>query len=90
MNITFYFAEGCWVCDSIRETLNGLQERYGLEIRNVNIGDDEETYDLYRFDVPVLEFEDGSALHGRIRRKDLMAKLEYFRKGPAASSKAGG
>ena len=86
MNITFYFAEGCWVCDSIRETLNGLQERYALQIRNVNISDDEEVYDLYRFDVPVIEFEDGSALHGRIRRKDLLAKLEYFRHGAASLS----
>jgi len=76
MKITFYFAEGCWVCDSIRETLNGLRERYRLEIRDVNIAEDEETYALYRFDVPVVEFEDGSVLHGRIRKKDLMAKLE--------------
>ncbi len=76
IRITFYFAEGCWVCDQAQEMLNGLQAKYALDITRVNIHEDDELYDLYRFDVPVLEFEDGSTLYQRIRKKDLLAKLD--------------
>jgi hypothetical protein len=52
--------------------LNGLMERHGLNIERREIDSDPELYELYRFDVPVLEFRDGRTLHGRIQRKDLL------------------
>lgn len=76
MKITFYFAPGCWVCAAIEETLNGLKDRYRLDITRTDITENEETYELYRFDVPVIEFEDGTTLYQRIRRKDLLEKLD--------------
>jgi hypothetical protein len=56
--------------------MNGLTERYDLEVRNVDITSDDGLYELYRFDIPVFEFNDGSTLHGRIKKKDLLQKLE--------------
>lgn len=52
--------------------LNGVREQYGLAIDRVDIDSDPELHELYRFDVPVIEFADGTALHGRIRKKDLV------------------
>lgn len=79
VRITFYYKEGCWLCDTAEEMLNGLAERHDLRIRKVAIDSNDELYELYRFDIPVLEFRDGSALHGRIKRKDLLRKLEENR-----------
>ncbi len=79
VRITFYFKEGCWFCDTAEEMLNGLQERHGIDITRIDINSDDEIYELYRFDIPVFEFKDGSALHGRIRKKDLLQKLEEHR-----------
>ena len=76
VRLTFYFKEGCWLCDTAEEMLNGLKERYGVEVSKIDITSDDATYELYRFDIPVFEFKDGSALHGRIRKKDLIRKLE--------------
>jgi hypothetical protein len=76
LRITFYYKPQCWICDAIEEMLNGLKERHNLVIRKVDISEDEELYELYRFDIPVLEFKDGSHLHGRIRKKDLLKKFE--------------
>jgi len=79
VEITFYYKEGCWLCDTTEEMLNGLRQRYGLRIKKVDITTDEEIYELYRFDIPVLEFRDGSTLHGRIKRKDLIRLIEANR-----------
>lgn len=56
--------------------LNGLAEKYDIEINKTDITSSDELYDLYRFDIPVFEFKDGSTLNGRIRKKDLLKKLE--------------
>ncbi|HXW68038.1 MAG TPA: glutaredoxin family protein [Dissulfurispiraceae bacterium] len=76
VKITFYYKDGCWLCDTAQEMLNGLRERHGMEVTNVDITSDDKLYELYRFDIPVFEFKDGSTLHGRIRKKDLLQKLE--------------
>jgi glutaredoxin len=76
VKVTFYYKPGCWLCDTVEEMLNGLAERHRLEIKKVDISEYEELYELYRFDIPVLEFKDGSHLHGRIRKKDLLRKIQ--------------
>jgi thiol-disulfide isomerase/thioredoxin len=79
VRVTFYYKEGCWLCDAAEEMLNGLSERYGISIHKVAIDSDEALYELYRFDIPVLEFKDGTTLNGRIRRQDLIKKIEANR-----------
>jgi glutaredoxin len=79
VRITFYHKAGCWLCDAAEEMLNGLKEKHGLQIEKVAIDQSEELYELYRFDIPVLEFKDGSTLHGRIKKKELLRKMEENR-----------
>jgi hypothetical protein len=79
VNLTFYYKGGCWLCDTVEEMLNGLKVRHGININKVAIDQDEELYELYRFDIPVLEFADGTTLNGRIKKKDLLKKFEENR-----------
>ncbi len=79
VSITFYAKDGCWFCDMAEETLNGYLEKYGLAVTKVDITIDEDLYELYRFDIPVLEFSDGTTLHGRIKKQDLHAAIERNR-----------
>jgi len=76
VQITFYYKEGCWLCDATEEMLNGMKEKYNLRIKKIDITSDDELYELYRFDIPVLEFKDGSTLHGRIKKRDLIRLIE--------------
>ncbi len=76
VDLVFYNRPGCWLCDKAEEMINGLQERYAINITRINIDDDDELYELYRYDIPVVEFKDDSALHGNIKKKDLVVKLE--------------
>lgn len=76
VNVTLYFRVGCWLCDKAEDMLRGLEVKYGINIKKIPIDSDKDIYELYRFDIPVLEFKDGSALHGVIKKKDLIRKLE--------------
>jgi len=75
VRINFYYKPGCWLCDTVEEMLNGLKERHELVINKIDITSDDSLYEIYRFDIPVLEFEDGSTLYGRIKKKDLLKKI---------------
>lgn len=78
LKIRFYYKPGCWFCDQAEEMLNGLKERYNFEIEKIDITKDEDLYELYRFDIPVVEFIDGSVLYGRIRKKNIIEKLSPY------------
>ncbi|MBF0328205.1 MAG: glutaredoxin family protein [Nitrospirae bacterium] len=76
VNLTFYYKSGCWLCDMAEDMLNGLIEKCDIKVNKVDITSSDELYQLYRFDIPVFEFKDGSVLHGRIRKKELLKKIE--------------
>lgn len=76
VRLTFYYKDGCWLCDTAEEMVNGLQEKYDIRVKKVAIDSDDALYELYRFDIPVFEFRDGSTLNGHIRKRELLEKLE--------------
>lgn len=76
VRLTFYYKDGCWLCDTAEEMVNGLREKFDIRVKKVAVNSDDTLYELYRFDIPVFEFKDGSTLHGRIRKKELMKKVE--------------
>jgi hypothetical protein len=76
VRLTYYYKEGCWLCQTAEEMLNGLVEKYTLRVERVDITSSDALYELYRFDIPVFEFRDGTALHGRIKKKDLLERLK--------------
>lgn len=73
--IKFYYKPSCWFCDQVEEMLNGISIKYNLWIEKIDITKDEDLYELYRFDIPVIEFEDGTVLNGRIRKRDIVKRL---------------
>lgn len=76
VKLKFYFKENCWLCDTAEEMLNGIKEKYDLRVEKIDITSDEDIYDLYRFDIPVFEFRDGSTIYSRIKKKELLERLE--------------
>ena len=79
VDITFYHRPSCWLCDKAEEMLNGLVLKHEINVTRINIDTDDELYQLYRYDIPVIDFKDGSTLHGNIKQKDFIAKLEENR-----------
>ncbi len=79
VKVTLYYKEGCWLCDTAEEMLNGLKLKYDIHINKIDIESDDELYELYRYEIPVFEFKDDSNLYGRIKKKELVEKLEQNR-----------
>jgi len=76
VKLTFYYKEGCWLCDAAEEMINGLKQKYDIRVAKVAIDSDDDLYEQYRFDIPVFEFKDGTALYGRIKKKELLKTLK--------------
>jgi thiol-disulfide isomerase/thioredoxin len=76
VKLTFYYKEGCWLCDAAEEMINGLKQKYDIRVSKVAIDSDDDLYEQYRFDIPVFEFKDGTALYGRIKKKELLKTLK--------------
>ncbi len=76
--IKFYTKPKCSLCDDVRILLNQLRKEYPLDIEEVNILDDPDLYEKYKYEIPVLLFPDGSELKGRIESKELRKKLKYI------------
>ncbi len=79
VKVTLYYKEGCWLCDTAEEMLNGLKLKYDIHINKIDIESDDELYELYRYEIPVFEFKDDSNLYGRIKKKELVEKLDQNR-----------
>ncbi len=56
--------------------LNGLAEKYDLRVEKIDISSSDCLYALYRFDIPVFKFRDSTTLHSRIKKKELLERLE--------------
>lgn len=76
LDITLYTKDGCWLCEQVESYLNSVKEGYGLNIKRIEITRDPETYELYRFDIPVVEFPGGKVLYGRIKKADLRRLID--------------
>jgi len=73
--IKFYTKPRCSLCDEVRILLSQLTKENPLDIEEVNILDDPNLYEKYKYEIPVLLFPDGSALQGRIVNKELKEKI---------------
>ncbi len=75
-SIKFYTKPKCSLCDEVRLFLAQLKEAYPLSVEEINILDDPDLYERYKYEIPVLVFHDQSQLQGRIDKKTLKKKLE--------------
>ena len=77
LRMKLYRKQGCWLCDAAEDMINGVKERMDARVDIVDIDSDEELYELYRFDIPVIEFPlTGATLHGRIKKKEFLRLCE--------------
>jgi thiol-disulfide isomerase/thioredoxin len=82
LSIKFYTKPKCSLCDEVRILLNRLRKEYPLEVEELNILDDPDLYQRYKYEIPVLSFPDLSQLQGKIDRKQLKEKLDQVFKSP--------
>jgi glutaredoxin len=78
LSIKFYTKPKCSLCDEVRLFLNRLKKDFPMEIKEVNILDDPDLYERYKYEIPVLLFPDKFQVSGRIDQKQLKEKLDQI------------
>ena len=74
--ISFYSKRDCPLCDTGLGKLVELAQRYGLEIEKVDIENDAELLELYRYRIPVAVFRGDELGWGRLSAGGLKRRLE--------------
>jgi thiol-disulfide isomerase/thioredoxin len=78
LSVKFYTKPKCSLCEEVRILLSQLRKEYPLDIEEINILDDPNLYERYKYEIPVLLFPDGSELKGRIVDKELKEMLDQI------------
>ena len=76
--IKFYTKPKCSLCDEVRTLLKQLKKEYPFDAEEVNILDDSNLYERYKYEIPVLLFSDQFQLKGKINREQLRDKLDQI------------
>ena len=73
--VVLYKKPGCHLCDYARTAILAAQRQIDFEFREIDIGLDAELFDLYKFDIPVVEIDGRRAFKHRVDLEALKEKL---------------
>jgi len=74
--VVLYTREGCTLCRHARSAILSVQREIDFSFREVDIGWEGELYDLYKFDIPVVEIDGVRAFKHRVDPDALRARLK--------------
>jgi glutaredoxin len=73
--VVLYKKPGCHLCDSAKAVILAARRQIDFEFREVDIGLDAELFDLYKFDIPVVEIDGRQAFKHRLDPEALKEEL---------------
>ena len=73
--ITFYTKAGCHLCEEARNMLDNIAAQTPLELSEIDIRSNSETFEQYRYRIPVIIINNNTLLEGRIEFRDLAKAL---------------
>jgi hypothetical protein len=73
--VILYKRDSCSLCDYARAAIRFVQKRVDFDFREVDIGYEGELYDLYKWDIPVVEIDGRRAFKHRVDPEALLEKL---------------
>jgi glutaredoxin len=74
--LVFYTREGCTLCKHAKAVILAAQRKTDFDFREVDIGWEGELYDLYKYDIPVVEIDGKRAFKHRVDPDALQARLK--------------
>lgn len=85
VEVTLYTREGCHLCDKAKAAIRAAESLYRLKIdlREIDIDDDDELYARFTNDVPVIFVAGSEAFRHRVEPRDL---AEVVRSIPISTS----
>ncbi len=69
--VTFYTKAGCHLCEEARDMLDDIAAQTAYELTEIDIRNDTDLFEQYRYRIPVIIIDDETILEGRIAFRDL-------------------
>ena len=78
--VRFFTKPGCHLCEQAEELLEEIAGECPMDLEMIDITEDMDIFDRYRYEIPVIAVEGGGTASGRITEADLRRVLHL---GPA-------
>jgi hypothetical protein len=72
LQVTFYMKAGCHLCENVREMLDEIATQSTYELTEIDIRRDLETFEHYRYRIPVVMINETIVAEGRIDFHELL------------------
>ena len=69
--VTFYTKGGCHLCDEAREMLEEIASHKEYELTEIDIRTNADTFEAYRYRIPVIVIDETIVAEGRIDYNEL-------------------
>ena len=76
--VTFYTKAGCHLCEEARDMLDDIAAQTNYELTEIDIRNNPEIFEQYRYRIPVIIIDNETTVEGRIEFRDL-AKAFHLR-----------
>jgi len=80
LEVRLYGKPGCHLCEEAEELIEDLSAEYSVSLQTLDITADPALFERFRYEIPVIELNDGRSLAGRIDRAKLRELLEPLQK----------
>lgn len=74
--VTFYTKAGCHLCEEARDMLDDIAAQTPYELTEIDIRSNPQTFEEYRYRIPVIIVNNNRLLEGRIEFRDLAKALQ--------------
>ncbi len=71
LQVILYTKAGCHLCQDARDMLDEIAAQVEYELTEIDIRHDSETFEQYRYRIPVIFIDETLAAEGRIEYSDL-------------------
>jgi glutaredoxin len=73
--VVLYTKAGCHLCENAKAVILSVRRSVAFELQEVDIARDEELFDLYKHDIPVVTIDGRQAFKHRVDAAALKEKL---------------
>jgi len=74
--VTFYTKAGCHLCEEARDMLDDIAAQTNYELTEIDIRNNPEIFEQYRYRIPVIIIDNDTLLEGRIEYRDLAQSFQ--------------
>lgn len=79
LQVTFYMKAGCHLCEDVREMLDEIATQNTYELTEIDIRRDFETFEQYRYRIPVVMLNETIVAEGRIEYNELLHAFNTYK-----------